>query len=149
MDIKKDQFLAIRRTSKHPNEQFSPDKKVELVKLFARTGNITKSLAAIGVDRHTYYVHLEKDKYLQVMMREVIEQIADKLEEVMIKSGQLEGAQGFRDRKTWLTAYRDRFKDKVEHNHKIDRRELLEYYKEMPKRFKKENAKIIEAEQID
>ncbi len=153
MDIDQSKFyapLANRGGTTTPAEMFTPEKKALWYKHFEKSCNLTSALNAISIARKTFYIHLEKDPYLKELYLETIERHADKIEQIMRESAELPGNQGFRDRIAWLKAHRDKFKDRVQLEQKIDKKGLLELYNQLPPnlRSKGDKQRIIDAEVI-
>ena len=131
-------------------ELFTPDKKKNWYKSFRTSGNLVKSLASVGINAKTFYVHLEKDPYLKMLYQDALWAIGSDLEEITLKSARMLGNQGHRDRKMWLSAHDPKYRDKVEHEHTIDKKKLLSYYDELPIEYKLKTTKqrIVDAKVI-
>jgi len=151
MQVDSSKFYAPQKTNGGTlasGELFTQEKKALWYKHFDKSCNLTSALAAISIARKTFYIHLEKDPYLKELYIETIERHADKIEQIMRESAELPGNAGFRDRIAWLKAHRDKFKDRVEHEHKLDRKQLGQYYDQLPSHMKSKGL-IIDAEVVE
>jgi len=127
-----------------PDEVFNPDLKAKFIENYRRSNNLTKSLQLVGVGKQSFYNQIARDKYFKELFDEALNAILDDMEQVMKESAMTHGAGGFRDRIAFLKAHRKKYNDKIEHEHTVDKKKLLSYYKDLPNVFKEIPKEVID-----
>lgn len=99
----------LRRLSKL---KLSKTKQNKFVDLYSQFPNMAKCAKSVGISLRTVYSTMERDSDFKELIMECRANIGESLKEAMVQVGSIPDARGANDRRNYLQAYDDDFKQK-------------------------------------